>query len=230
MEEVAGDPTIVWLWAAAEGDDAGLPYSALSEAELDMGRRHSSRSAETGYLRAHALLRLALAYHTGLTPEAVRYQRRCRWCGDPAHGRPTLEAGSARPVSFSLTWRSGLSLVAISEADVGVDAERSGRRPVPTGHHVAAPGEIERLESSFGRPIPQNLLAQWWTAKEAVGKARGSGLVGMDRLPLVPGSGSWCPVVDSHVVWHVRSLAVGAHGVASVACRRPFVADWKRPA
>jgi 4'-phosphopantetheinyl transferase len=229
MEETSGNPTTVRLWAAGGGDDDGLPYSALSGDEEERARALASPAIRESYLRAHALLRLALAHHTGLPPSGFRYERRCRWCGDPSHGRPTLVTRGQPFLSFSLTWRSSLCLVAICDVDVGVDAERSGSHPVPTGHQVAAPGEIEQLERSFGSPLPQGLLSRWWTAKEAVGKARGSGLIGMNGLRLVPlGTGSWCPVIDSHESWHVETFAAGSGGVASVACERQFRLHWER--
>jgi len=110
-----------------------------------------------------------------------------------------------------------------------VDAERSGRQGVPTGHQVAAPHEIEQLEGAFGRPLSQEMLLRWWTAKEALGKARGSGLVGVNRLELVAsGVDSWAPVIDSQAVWHLKSLLVEPGRWASVACRRRFVLCWKR--
>lgn len=104
----------------------------------------------------------ALAAHARslLGPGAVSSGRLCASCGATGHGRPWLRH-DGRSVHVSLS-RSGLHLVtAIAGAPVGVDVEEAVIDVDPG--LVLASGEAGDL-------------ARAWARKEAVLKARGTGL------------------------------------------------------
>jgi len=98
-----------------------------------------------------------------LGPGAVTSGRLCPACGSDAHGRPWVRH-EGRPVHVSLS-RSGPHLVtAIAEVSVGVDVE------------VAAIGVLPELVLALGESGDSGDLAQAWARKEAILKARGTGL------------------------------------------------------
>ena len=104
----------------------------------------------------------ALARHATslLGAGVIASGRLCPECGSDRHGRPWLRH-EGRSVHVSLA-RSGAHLVtAMSRAPVGVDVEVEVIDVLP--ELVLAPGETDDL-------------ARAWTRKEAVLKARGTGL------------------------------------------------------
>lgn len=115
-------------------------------------RWHSSDVAAAAALEAHA--------RSLLGPGAVTSGRLCPACGSDAHGRPWIRhEGRTRHVSLS---RSGPHLVtAFAEAPVGVDVEVVALAVLP--ELVLAAGETGDLSRT-------------WVRKEAVLKARGTGL------------------------------------------------------
>jgi 4'-phosphopantetheinyl transferase len=100
-----------------------------------------------------------------LGPGAVTSGRLCPACGSDAHGRPWVRH-VGRMVHVSLS-RSGPHLMtAIADVAVGVDVEVAAIGVLP--ELVLAPGESDDLESGD--------LARVWARKEAILKARGTGL------------------------------------------------------
>ena len=97
----------------------------------------------------------------------VEIDRTCRFCGDRRHGEPRLVGGPA----FSASSRDGLTVVAVSDTEVGVDVESLRVRDVLEGAKIAlAPGELRAAGD------PAAFLALW-TRKEAYLKGIGRGLV-----------------------------------------------------
>lgn len=118
---------------------------------------HAASLGATAALETHA--------RSLLGPGAVTSGRLCPACGGDGHGRPWLRH-PGRPVHASLS-RSGPHLVtAIAEEPVGVDVEVAALGILP--ELVLAPGESGDLD-------PRD-LARTWARKEAILKARGTGL------------------------------------------------------
>ena len=134
---------------------------------------------------AHGAVREVLGAALGRDPAAIRFDRRCRHCGDPVHGKPAVV--DAAECSFSLSHSGALAVVAIARGrgEVGVDVEmRRDRR------------HLDRLAA---RVFTAEALAEWraltpgarldaflraWTIMEAFGKATGHGLVRPRAAPV----------------------------------------------
>lgn len=104
----------------------------------------------------------ALAVHARavLGPGSVTSGRLCPACGSSHHGRPWLRH-AGQPVQVSLSRSGPHLLTAIAAREVGVDVETAVIEVLPELVH--APGEAGDL-------------ARAWARKEAVLKARGTGL------------------------------------------------------
>lgn len=139
---------------------------------------------------------------TGADPSrSVTVGRLCPQCGSAAHGRPWVEvrsAGGARRLDVSLA-RSGPHVVtAVAEHPVGVDVESIG--DVARGWDpalVLAPGE--RADSALDQ-------ARAWARKEAVLKARGTGLATPMSTVLL-GEQDWADVAAP--AGYVAALSTG---------------------
>ena len=122
-----------------------------------------------------ALLPSAVAELLGIDPSAVTVLRRCENCGGDDHGRPVVAGPAHPPVWASLSRAGGLvAVAATSLGPVGIDIESLERVAVAGFDDVAfSVGERESVRSSADPMLRRALL---WTAKEAVLKARGTGL------------------------------------------------------
>jgi malonyl CoA-acyl carrier protein transacylase/phosphopantetheinyl transferase (holo-ACP synthase) len=100
--------------------------------------------------------------------------------GNDAQGRPWVRGPFEQKLSVSLAHTEGGAVARVAEGRrVGIDLERPERRPDGFTELVLSPEERSLL------PAGDAWLARVWTAKEAVGKARGTGLGGDPRrLPL----------------------------------------------
>lgn len=193
---------------------------SVSAEELQRAAQFHAVEARLLYLASHAALRSMLARLLDVPPLSVRFVRRCAWCGDPGHGRPQLANPHPRRVEFSLSRTRELAIVAVSREPVGVDVERvEPAFRVGAMRPVLAQQELETARLGGGLGARQ--LFQWWTAKEAVGKARGSGLVGVSAVQLaVAPSGGWQPIIDGDRTWYAWPIDVGPGHAASLVTAR----------
>jgi 4'-phosphopantetheinyl transferase len=125
--------------------------------------------------RARAMARAVLAARCGLPPDALDIDRTCEHCGHPAHGRPRL-VGQPE-LHFNLSHSEPVAAVALAHVPVGVDVEvlRPRRALDRLAARLLPPDE---LECYAGRSPEEQLRAFYrcWTAREAVAKARGTGV------------------------------------------------------
>ncbi|WP_313024295.1 4'-phosphopantetheinyl transferase superfamily protein [Mobilicoccus sp.] len=140
------------------------------------------------YVSAHALLRYALAQHTGIPESAQRFHRRCVLCRGP-HGKPrllppgvepgedgTLAADPGTP-HVNLSHTDGRIVLALSPHHaVGVDVERWDATSFAGFASVALTSEEARELLEFDVSEREVARAVWWCRKEAVLKATGHGL------------------------------------------------------
>ena len=94
----------------------------LSAEERVRQARYQRESDRDLYLMAHGMLRRVLAQHTGLSPDALRFETN-------RFGRPELSDDAAgRSIRFNLTHTPGLAACAVAaDRAVGVDAENLDR-------------------------------------------------------------------------------------------------------
>jgi 4'-phosphopantetheinyl transferase len=167
------------------------------------------------YRVAHGALRTILGGCTGAVPADLRFAR-----GE--HGKPLLAGGP----HFSLSHSGGIALVAVShEREVGVDVEEV--RPVPEACELArrylAALPARRIVDAPHAERDRLFMAAW-TAIEAILKAEGTGLTGLER-PF-----DLCDLDEDRVratiagladspTWTVRRLALAAGHVGAVAVR-----------
>jgi 4'-phosphopantetheinyl transferase len=195
----------------------------LDPAERDAAGRRTAPHARARYTVAHGALRCLLGGALEVEPGALRIDRVCVHCGNAEHGKPRLTG--ARAMSFSLTHSGASALVAVcQDGEVGIDVERV--RPRARLHALAERVlTVAELESWKARPEPEKLRAflDLWTAKEALLKATGHGLVRPLRTVEHPRSG-----------WSVCHLDIGPDLAAAVAvagrlAHVPAVAPWAPP-
>jgi 4'-phosphopantetheinyl transferase len=203
--------------------DAAVPALAGT---LDRDEQRAAAARATGpprhrYVVAHGALREVLGAALGRDPAAIRFDRRCRHCGDPAHGKPAVvDAGEC---SFSLSHSGGLAVVAIAigRGEVGVDVEmRRDRRHLD--RLAARVFATEPLAEWHALPAAARLDAflRAWTIKEAFGKATGHGLVRPRAEPVSPEG--WTLVNPTATPGAVVGLAVeGAADLDPVATWEP---------
>jgi phosphopantetheinyl transferase len=150
--------------------DWGLALLSSEEgATFDRRRRGTDKR---DYLAAHLVLRLAVAEVLAIQPQQVRVE-------SESSGRPTVVGA---PIHVSLTHCEGLGACAVSAvgdgSPVGVDAE-----PLSAAARVEEVKDLALTRAEQGwvgaGPAERNArLVALWTAKEAVLKARGVGIVG----------------------------------------------------
>jgi 4'-phosphopantetheinyl transferase len=211
----------VGLWTIALTQPQAV-VDALATTLDDGERGHAAARTRADALRryvvAHGAVRHVLGEMLDVAPPALRFDRRCRHCGHPAHGKPSVAGGPA----FSLSHSGDVAVLAVSDVgEVGIDVEVRRART--------------RLDRLAARVLSDAELAQWaatpcserlehflraWTAKEAYLKALGLGLVRpLREVPVDPGG------------WTVHSYAPVPGALAAVAAEgahRAFssVATW----
>jgi 4'-phosphopantetheinyl transferase len=120
------------------------------------------------YVAAHALVRTALSAALGSPPGTWRFE-------ESRHGHPSVVG---LPVRFSLSHAGPNAAVALCrEHDLGLDLERVHvqRDPLPVAKRFFAASETALLTGLTAEQRPE-IFTLLWTVKEAVLKARGTGL------------------------------------------------------
>jgi len=182
------DEVHVWL-AGLDHAAIGLDACAgcLSPTERERAARFKFAQDRKRYLISHAALRSILGVYLGMDPALIAF------AAGPA-GKPKLAPSLAgREIEFNLSHSGEVALVAVSRGkEIGIDVERIREdfefEPIAqrffTANEVAAlrclPGDLQR--EAFYR---------CWTAKEALLKAKGTGLSGaLDEVHIEAAGGS----------------------------------------
>ena len=139
--------------------------AVLAPAELDRMHRFARDADRLRYLTAWSLVRQTLADLSGRRPEELEFDRTCRLCGHPRHGKPRL-VGEAW--EFSLSHAGDRVVLAVAEGSpVGVDIEPADAAVDGIAHLVLHPDEP---------PVTGPDLVRVWVRKEALAKLTGHGL------------------------------------------------------
>jgi 4'-phosphopantetheinyl transferase len=209
---------------------AGL-RSLLSADEAAHADRLRMRRVRTRYVAGRARMRQILGHCLGQPPASLRFK-------DSTFGKPALAAGGREPpLQFNASGSDGVGLLAVhATAAVGVDVERA--RPLrdfpALAHMLLSEPERAELAQIPAARQPARLL-DYWTRKEALAKALGTGLrEGLDRLSLYPWSGlrAHCLYRGSQALW-VTSLRLPREGhvaaLASTARVTDVRCEWWDP-
>lgn len=161
----------VHVWCGSlEATDAQLASlrSLLTDAELKRGDRIRIERPRRQFFVARAMLRQLLERYTGQPASKVQLVV-------GGHGKPSLDS---TPLSFNLSHSHEKVLFAFTaNADIGVDIERvrENIRCEDLAARYFAPGEVDAL---MAMPSDQRYRGFFtcWTRKEAIIKAKGTGL------------------------------------------------------
>jgi phosphopantetheinyl transferase len=162
------------LWADTRDWPAGAVPALLDAAEPETRsrvRRLHRADDQVTVLAAHLLARAGAVREAGRPLAEVGLRHACPTCGGTDHGRPWLVAGTDRiPVSISHT--RSLAVVALSPGGpIGIDVESTREVPLTDDLFTAA-------EQAAARADPTGRTARdIWTAKEALGKLDGRGIL-----------------------------------------------------
>lgn len=160
----------------------------------------------------------------GLGPP--RFDRTCRLCGHPSHGKPRLVGSS--DLDLSLAHAGSFVAVAVGRGrTVGVDVETADRLrfDLRSARGVFSAAESAALAGADDWP---RLTLALWTRKEAVVKAIGWGLA--YPLPEVTVANRATPVLDGEVfpvevegdVFGVATFVLSGGEVLSVVATTPW--------
>ncbi|MGQ9490513.1 MAG: 4'-phosphopantetheinyl transferase family protein [Anaerolineae bacterium] len=218
-------PGRVHLWRVMlnTGEDVLLSLQALlGEDERVRAERFRFPCDRRRYIVAHSALRLILSRYCGRPPQAIRFQYN-------PHGKPLLAPdlqNDGGPLHFNLSHSDELALIGLAlGGQIGVDIERV--RPELADERLAerffSPREVAKLRSLPAGEQPEAFF-RYWTCKEALVKACGSGLsLPLDRFdisvapdtPAAPLSVAGAPVEAKH--WSLRTLTPAPGYIAAIA-------------
>ncbi|HET6949933.1 MAG TPA: 4'-phosphopantetheinyl transferase superfamily protein [Acidimicrobiales bacterium] len=153
----------------------------------------AQRSWALGRVAAKDAVRLWLAARgePRLAPHAVRM-----W--NEPNGRPRAAVDGAPPLHVSLAHRGDIAVAAVGEDVAGIDVERIEPRDRSFVSVALTTAEVD-LRPATGWP-PDEWVTRLWTVKEAVAKARGTGLGGRPRAFVVGEvDGDWARIGDHWV-------------------------------
>ncbi|MFZ4894543.1 4'-phosphopantetheinyl transferase family protein [Plantibacter sp. Mn2098] len=172
---MSAEQHVALRWVDPRDDvvDEAAAVLPLSDAEH---RRLATVPDRRRFLLGRALLRATAAELVGAAPDEVRIIATCPECGTE-HGRPEAILPDGRRVHVSLS-HSPTATVAVASlaGDIGVDVEMIDAARFAGVEDVA----LSARERAGWLQLPKRqrlpALAQFWTRKEAVLKAIGTGL------------------------------------------------------
>lgn len=173
---IAGE---VHVWVTPlDGDDAdaGRLRVILDQEELERAARFRSPTSRWRFSVKHAVRRRLLAEYLGSRPQDIGFVT-------TAEGKPTID-GESR-LDFSDSASGALAVYAVaSDMRLGIDIEQV-RHVADAPKIVARYGSVAE-RAAFGQVADAErdvAFLRWWTAKEAMAKATGSGLqAALDRF------------------------------------------------
>lgn len=179
----------------------------LSRPEAQRAARFRQKPDRDRFVLATAVLRTAVAQLAGGDPAALEVNRSCEHCG-AQHGRPRLPGTG---LEASISHSGDVVAVALTAGlPVGVDVEAISARD----YEPLVPRVCTAAERQFVRTAED--FYAYWTKKEAVLKATGTGL----RTPMTavavtpPGT---APAVAGTEPCQLATITAGAGYAAAVA-------------
>lgn len=217
----------LWVWPLDAGQaDDGLA-DCLSQDEWSRARLFATAMLRNRWVRARAGMRHILASRLGVPASALSFEV-------GPQGKPSL-AKIDCPFFFNLSHSEDLAVLAMSEAAIGVDIERIGSMHEGVAEAFFSADENRALAAM---PLEDRVRAFYrcWTAKEAVLKALGTGLllegksftIGFDTgdtLQLLQADWQetsiedWCLAGFDPLPGFTGAVAVKARGVRCIALK-----------
>ncbi len=144
-------------------------WSWLSLEEKQRAEAFRTEELRSRFVAAHGAVRYLLANELGTRPETLEFT-------ETERGKPVLVTAEGR-LHFNLAHSVDRMVLALSPfCPIGVDIEALGQGPIEDGllETCLTPSEREFLLAT-SRDVQRDLFIRFWTAKEAVLKAEGSG-------------------------------------------------------
>ena len=150
-----------------------MPDELSDPAERAQAQRFRHAGARATFVVSRLAQRMIMARYLGVPPEHVTIDRTCDECGDPHHGRPTVDWDD---IDYSVSHSGDWCLIAVGRARVGVDIEQVGSLADVTPLVASTLNGFERVEFDAA---PDAARVAWfyrvWARKEAAAKAVGLG-------------------------------------------------------
>jgi 4'-phosphopantetheinyl transferase len=172
------------VWAVAL-DEAGFEIEScrarLSTDEQERADKFKFARDRRRYLIAHTALRDILARYTLADPATLQFIT-------GANGKPKLAPPLAGSIDFNLSHSHERALVAVNDRrEIGVDLEfvKTDFEFLDVAKHFFTEREIASL-AALRKSLQRQTFYKCWTGKEALLKAKGTGLSGqLDEVEIV---------------------------------------------
>jgi 4'-phosphopantetheinyl transferase len=226
---LAKDEIHVWL-AGLENADICLESCAdcLSPAERDRAARFKFARDRKRYLIAHGALRSILAMYLGVDPAAIDFD------SGPA-GKPKLARSFASDeLEFNLSHSGDIALIAVTRGEeIGIDVERirEDYEFKPIAQRFFTANEVATLQD-LPVDLQREAFYKCWTSKEALLKAKGTGLSGpLDEVQIVLTTEAGVRVTFAAGEWSLTELSpIDGYAAALAAQKldcRPHCYRWQ---
>ena len=205
------EPGAVELWMAwidAEEDTFNRLEATLSEDELERAAEKDGPQRRR-FVTARGILRELLASYTGVLPTELAFEY-------SEYGKPRVFSAAGDGPCFNVSHCGDLALFAFSpDLEVGVDVEqvRARARLDEIAGKYFSPAEAEMVAGLMDEER-DSLFATYWTRKEALYKAIGTGIANRPAivdLSGMPAEGAEVSCPDeggADASWFVRDIEV----------------------
>ena len=211
----------IWMaWLDAEEDTFARLQATLSDDERERAAVKENGS-QRRFVTARGILRELLASYTGVLPTELAFEY-------SEHGKPGVLTAAGGGPRFNISHSGDLALFAFSpDLEVGVDVEQVRARPRldEIAEKYFSDAEAEMVAGLMDEER-DSLFATYWTRKEALYKATGTGIAnrpaGVDLSGMsADGAEVSCSAEeDADETWFVRDLEVEDGYRAALCCRR----------
>ena len=200
----------------------------LSSAERERAARFKFAWDRNRYLIAHGALRSILATYLGVDAAAIDFN------SGPA-GKPKLAGKLAsEALEFNLSHSGEIALIAVTRSnEIGVDVEciREDFAFKPIAQRFFTAKEVASLQD-LPVDLQREAFYKCWTSKEALLKAKGTGLSGsLDEVQIVLTTGPGVCVTFAAGEWSLTELSpIGGYAAALAAKKldcRPQCYRWQ---
>jgi 4'-phosphopantetheinyl transferase len=218
----------VWMVHTTEQDGTEEMLAALlSSDERQRASRFKFKKDRRLYIIAHGGLRVLLAGYLRTAPGEIRFVV-------GAHGKPRLAQADGNAIEFNLSHSHNMALVAFTRGRaLGIDLEFSKKNFVfdEIAHRFFTAKEVAAI-FELPETMQREAFFRCWTSKEALLKAKSTGLSGqLDEVQItLAGDGS--VRIDANVPgWSLAELRPGNGYEAALAVEGGMFAirrfQWK---